>query len=277
MSNDQESDGLDSFNLDQIGMKTGAFGGARVLTFDTDHFKTREGDTIGPEHEMTALGLKKVVQKFVGGKLVSTEVVPDGEKMPDIAALNEAAPREEWSVSPFNGTPTGPYVGVLVLKMIDKSMNRFAFVTSSVGGSIAIGDLSDKTKIARRFNGPGVVPVVSCTTTNFKIKRLNIVRKRPDFRVLRWIQLPGDGGNTIPAPKPTPSLAAPTIAPVSPTPLRETPKPQQSAAPSPPVSSAPTTIMTLGKPITSLGTPVEPPTLKQEMNDDLPFSADAES
>ena len=113
--------------------------------------------------------------------------------------------------------------------------------------------------------GP-VVPVVSCATTNFKIKRLNIVRKRPDFRPLRWIPLPakdGDGGNAIPAPKPTPPLAAPTIAPVS-------PQQQQSTSPSPPVTPAPTTIMTLGKPVT-FGTPVEAPTLKQEMGDDVPF------
>ena len=44
MSNDEEDDGLGSFDLEQLGMKTGAFGGARLLKYVTDHFITREGE-----------------------------------------------------------------------------------------------------------------------------------------------------------------------------------------------------------------------------------------
>ena len=166
----QESDGLDSFSMEQIGQRTGAFGGARLLKYVTDHFVTREGEVIDPSREMIVLGLKKVVQKFVAQKLVDTIVVPDNEKMPDVAAMNEAAPREEWGTD-LNGNPVGPYVRVLVLKMLDaNTMDRFAFVTSSVGGSIAVGDLSDKTKVMRRLNGPNVAPVVSCAITNFKTR-----------------------------------------------------------------------------------------------------------
>ena len=192
---------------------------------------------------MAVLGLKKVVQKFVGQKLVDTIVVPDGEKMPDVTDVNEAAPREEWGTD-LNGNPVGPFVRVLVLKMLDvKTMERFAFVTSSVGGSIAIGDLSDKTKIMRRFNGPNVVPVVSCNTTNFKTRYAT--RKRPDFRVLRWMTLGGDSGGELPKPEQK-TLAAPTVAP------------KTSLQPA------------IGKPAT-FGAPVEPPTLKQETGDEVPF------
>ena len=107
MSENQESDGLDSFSMEQIGQRTGAFGGARLLKYVTDHFVTREGEVIEPSREMIVLGLKKVVQKFVGQKLVDTIVVPDNEKMPDVAAMNEAAPREEWGTD-LNGNPVGP-------------------------------------------------------------------------------------------------------------------------------------------------------------------------
>jgi hypothetical protein len=235
MSENEESDGLDNFSMEQIGQKTGAFGGARSVKYVTDHFVTREGEIIEPSREMLVLGLRKVVQKFVGQKLVDTIVVPDNEKMPDITAMNEAAPREEWGTD-LNGNPVGPYVRVLVLKMLDvKTMDRFAFVTSSVGGSIAIGDLSDKTKVMRRLNGPNVAPVVSCSVTNFKT-RFGL-RKRPDFRVSRWIALGGDGGGGLPKPESAKPLAAPT-----------------------PVSKA------LG-----IGTPVASPTLKQEMEDEVPF------
>lgn len=236
MSVNLESDGLDSFSVEQLGQKTGAFGGARLLKFVTDHYVTREGEVIEPNREMIVLGLKKVVQKFVGQKLVDSLVVADGEQMPDVNAMNEAAPREEWGTD-LNGNPVGPYVRVLVLKLLDaSSMDRFAFVTSSVGGSIAVGDLSDKTKVMRRLNGPNVAPVVSCNITNFKTRFS--MRKRPDFRVLRWIALGGDSGGGLPAPEPAKSLAAPA-----------------------PVSKA------LG-----IGTPVAEPTLKQEMDgDEVPF------
>jgi hypothetical protein len=238
-----ETDGLSDFSLEQIGQRTGAFGGARLLKYVTDHFVTREGEAIEPSREMAVLGLKKVVQKFVGQKLVDTIIVPDGEKMSDLAAMNEAAPREEWGKD-LNGNPVGPFVRVLLLKMLDvKTMDRFAFVTSSVGGSIAIGDLSDKTKIMRRFNGPNVVPVISCSVTNFKTKFG--VRKRPDFRVLRWMAL-GGGGGGLPKPEPKKFLAAPTVPAVE----------QQET--------------TIGKPV-AFGTPVTPPTLREETQDEVPF------
>ena len=189
---EEESDGLDSFSLEQIGQRTGAFGGARLLKYVTDHYVTREGEVIEPSREMIVLGLKKVVQKFVAQKLVDTIVVPDNEKMPDVAAMNEAAPREEWGTD-LNGNPVGPYVRVLVLKMLDaNTMDRFAFVTSSVGGSIAVGDLSDKTKVMRRLNGANVTPVVSCSITNFKTRfSLKSVREHQaglqSFRSMRRI------------------------------------------------------------------------------------------
>ena len=108
------------------------------------------------------LGLKKVVQKFVGKKLIDTIVVPDDEKIPDVDAMNEAAPREEWGTG-LNGKPRRALRRVLVLKLLDAAtMDRFAFITSSVGGSIAVGDLSAKCKIMRQLQGPQRAPVVTC-------------------------------------------------------------------------------------------------------------------
>src|SRR5262245_6627611 len=187
MSEDQEDDGLSSFNLEQMGQRASAFGGARLMKYVNDHYATREGEVIEPSREMIVLGLKKMVQKFIGQKLVDLIVVADGEKMPDVTAMNEAAPREEWG-NDLNGNPVGPFVRVLMLKLLEaKTMDRFAFITSSTGGSIAIGDLSDKVKIMRRFHGPNVVPVVSCGTTNFKTKFG--LKKRPNFSVIRWMTL----------------------------------------------------------------------------------------
>jgi hypothetical protein len=114
--NEVESDGLDNFSPEQIGRKAGAFGGARLLKFVDGRFVTREGEEIGPDKELIVLGLKKVVQKFVGRKLLDTIVVPDSEKVPNLKEMNDAAPREEWGID-LNDNPVGPYTLVLVLKL----------------------------------------------------------------------------------------------------------------------------------------------------------------
>jgi len=271
--NEVESDGLDNFSPEQIGRKPGAFGGARLLKFVDGHFVTREGEEIGPDKELVVLGLNKVVQKFVGRKLLDTIIVPDGENVPNLKEMNDAAPREEWGVD-LNNNPVGPYTLVLVLKLINGlTLDRFAFITNSVGGSIAIGDLSDKTRIMRRFRGPNVSPVVSLNVTTF---RTNFgPKKRPDFRIVRWIRLSPDvlPGPERPTAAPTPAIgrpepATPTIASVD----------QPAAAPAAATAAVPTAAAQSGSALAAgvregvtLGTPVDSPTLKEEMADDLPF------
>jgi hypothetical protein len=188
--------------------------------------------------------------------------------------MNDAAPREEWGVD-LNNNPVGPYSLVFVLKLINGlTLDRFAFITNSVGGSIAIGDLSDKTRIMRRFRGPNVSPVVSLGVTTF---RTNFgPKKRPDFRIVRWARLSSDvlPGPDRPTAAPTPAIgrhepvASPTIAPVdqpAPAPAGAT-----AAVPAAAAQSAPA-LAAAGREDVTLGTPVEPPTLKEEMEDDLPF------
>ena len=264
----------DNFSPEQIGRKAGAFGGARLLKFVDGRFVTREGEEIGPDKELVVLGLEKVVQKFVGRKLLDTIIVPDGAKVPNLKEMNDAAPREEWGVD-LNNNPVGPYTLVLVLKLINVTLDRFAFITNSVGGSIAIGDLSDKTRIMRRFRGPNVSPVVSLGVTTF---RTNFgPKKRPDFRIVRWITLSADvlPGPDRPTAAPTPAIgrhdavATSTIAVVdqpAPAPAAATP----AAAPAAAAQSAPTLAAAVREGVT-LGTPVDPPSLKEEMADDLPF------
>jgi hypothetical protein len=118
---------------------------------------------------------------------------------------------------------------------------------------MAIDDLCDKTKIMRRFR-PDAVSVASCKVTNFKTRRFGL-KKRPDFRVLRWITLDGDGSKPLPAPEVKTITAAPVIAPAA-TPAATAP----AVAPTPMIM----------KPVT-LGKPVAPSTLAQETDDQVPF------
>jgi hypothetical protein len=231
----------------------GTFGGAKMLKFVNDLFVTREGETIGADRKLIATGVEKRVQKFVGKKRIDSIVVPPGERWPDVDAMNEAAPREEWS-NDLNGNPRGPYVRVLLLKLVDLiSLTRYVFVTQSGGGGAAIGDLADKVRIMRRFRGPGVVPEISLSKTLFSPK---FHRNRPDFIVTKWLRFGASDGGSLPPVKPTPELppANDNTQPASAQAVNDTPR-------TPPVTT-PTQV--------KIET-VEEPSLAEELKDAVPF------
>jgi cell division septation protein DedD len=206
MSEYEEDDGLSSFDLRQLGGKVGAFGGARLMKFVQGDFIAGD-EKIGPEREFITFGLTKVVQKFVNKQLVDMEIIAPHDDFPDIEAKNEAAPRDEWGIGP-DGKPQGPYSHLLILKLlVPESYDRYAFITKSMGGGVAVGDLSSKCKIARRIHGPDVTALVTCHSTRWPTKH-NPHGKRPDFRVKQWVPLDGDKQLGPPTKSPK-SIAAP--------------------------------------------------------------------
>jgi hypothetical protein len=270
MSAYEEDDGLSSFDLRQLGDRVGAFGGAKLLKFVQGDFITRESEKIGPEREFITFGLIKAVQKFVNKQLVDTIIVAPHADFPDIEAMNEAVPKDEWGIG-LNGQPQGPFTHMLILKFLDaKTFDRYAFVTNSQGGGVAVGDLTDKCKIARRINGPNVTAVVTCHSTRWPTK-FNPHGKRPDFRVERWMPLDRDR-----------QLAKPTESPKSITPPAMEPSTATAEAEvSPPMAPAPATnptltLSTMGPSGLSLKT-VPAPTRAQELGDEVPFSPSNES
>ena len=188
------------------------------------------------------------MQKFIDKKLVDTKLIGAYEDFPNIDKMNDEAPREEWGS--YNGEPQGPYSRLLVLKLLDvMTMDRYAFITNRVGGSIAVGDLTAKCKIRRQLQGPHVVPIVTCHSILWKTKH-NPHGKRPDFRVVKWIELKGD--RALPqaeTPKLIDGTEAPTAAPAA-----------AVATSAPEIPEAP-----------PIGTPVKDLSLQEEMQDRLPF------
>jgi hypothetical protein len=262
----EDDDGLGSFNLSQLGMKTGTFGGAHILKFERDYrFVTTAGELIESTREFVSLGLVKAIQKFVGKKLINTTVVGPHDDFPDVDAMNASAPQEEWGFA--FGKPQGPYGKILVLKLLDDAtMERYAFVTKSIGGSIAIGDLTDKIKIRRRLQGPNVTPVISCRSTLFRTS-FNPNDRRPHFVPLRWIELKGDAALAKPV-EPLQLVEGSTTAPIVPEAKpAEAVKVETATAPTmPTATSAP--IAPEAKP---LGAPVTEPALSEEIDDKIVF------
>jgi hypothetical protein len=268
---DYEDDGLSSFSLEHLGRRSPAFGSARVTTFNNGQFTTREGEVIGPEREQILLGLAKIIQKFVGKKLIDTIIVPPKQPFPDIDSMNESAPREEWGVD-LNGKPAGPYQRVLVLKLLDaKTMDRYAFVTKSIGGGIAVGDITDKVKIMRRLRGPNVTAVISCQSTTMKTS-YNPRTPRPDFKVVRWIALAASPEPVAPpAPVKTLGPAAATAAPEGASAASATAAVPEASPAASETTAAPEAVPAEAVDTTTIGTVVLPPTLKEELRDEVPF------
>jgi hypothetical protein len=244
----EEDDGLATFSLEQLGRKVSTFGSARIMAFVSGNYTTREGETIDSTREFILLGLVKVVQKFVGKKLMDTKIVPPREKFPDVDKMNEDAPREEWGTD-FNGKPSGPYVRVLVLKLLDaRTMDRYVFVTKSIGGMIAFGDISDKIKLIRRLKGANATAVITCESgVRMKSQYNPHGVPRPHFRIVRYVRL---GGETAALPPAQVKALPPSTSAASPT------------TSAPPTSAAP--------PILDLPT-VPQASLREEMADEVPF------
>src|SRR5262249_12515464 len=110
-------------------------------------------EELPPKLELIAIDIARVVQKWKGGVPVETIVLMPGQKFPDIKKLNEAVPQEEWEEGP-DGNPRGPWQAQHVAYFLNPAtMDRYSYPTGTVGGSIAIRDLVDKTTWMRRFRG----------------------------------------------------------------------------------------------------------------------------
>jgi hypothetical protein len=133
--------------------------------------------------------------------------------------------------------------------MVDPAnMQRYTYPTSTVGGNIAIGELKEAVKMMRKFKGAGIYPVVTLGTKPMKTRFSARPRPRPHFVIKRWISFGPDGAAALPPASP-PSLQPPTASPQG---------PDQKAA------AAPDHLDKL------LARVVEEPTLREELNDEIP-------
>src|SRR5262245_9608450 len=165
----------------------------------------RDGEELPSDLELIVIDIGRIVQKWHDGNPVETIILAPGQPFPDVKAMNDQVPREEWIDGP-DGQPRGPWQAQHIAYMLDpKNMSRFSYPTGTVGGAIAIRDLVDRTKFVRRFRGPNTYPVVTLGDV-FMNTRFG-GRQRPHFEVKRWVTI-GEGGNALPAPE-MPQLPGP--------------------------------------------------------------------
>ena len=192
-----------------------------LLKFSNDStWVTRDDDEIPADLELVAVDVERVVQKWEAGKPVETIILEPGQKFPDIVAMNEAVPREDWVEGP-DGKPRGPWQAQHILYLLDPgAMDKYTFPTGTTGGGIAIRELRDKLVWIRRLRGQNVYAVVTLADTFMKTKFGG--RQRPHFKIVKWTRLGGEGGEVgaLPPPPttPTPASSAPSESPLVPKP-----------------------------------------------------------
>jgi hypothetical protein len=231
-----EPDGFEGYEDriegDEARQGGGVIHGSVVKFSNEAAWVTRDGEELLPDLELIAVDIGRVVQKWKDQAPVETIILEPGQKYPDIEELNDKTPRSEWTEGP-DGKPHGPWQAQHIVYLLNAAtMDRYSFPTGTTGGAIAVRDLVDKTKWMRRFRGQHVYPVVTLSDT-FMNTRFG-GRQRPHFLIKRWVNL-GPDEKVLPAPPTQKALDHLTM--------------EQPTEP-------PT---------------VEPPSLSEQMNDDLPF------
>jgi hypothetical protein len=198
-------DGFTGFNDSVEGDDERSQGGSMVqgtrIKFSADgKWLTAAGDAMSLERELIVVDIVRTIVKWVDEMPKDTIVIPPGEKFPNIDAKNEAAPKSEWR-DKF-GQFVGPWEMQYLVYLIDAfSLDKITFPTNSIGGGIAVRELADKVAWMRRYKGPKVSAVITLADTFFNTKYGG--RQRPHFQIVRWIGFDTGGDNALPAPKPT--------------------------------------------------------------------------
>lgn len=237
--------------------------GALVKFTNEATWLTRDGDELPADRELIVVDIARLVQRWKDQQPVETRILAPGEKFPDVADLNEAVPRTDWVKGP-DGKPRGPWQAQHVVYMLDPAtMERYSFPTGTVGGAIAVRDLVDKTNWMRRYRGGHVYPAITLSDT-FMNTRFG-GRQRPHFLIKRWVKLDAESGERA---LPAPALEDPVRTRLDQFAANENKSKAETKTATVLASPAPEAP---GTPTQAGAQEVDPPSLREELNDDLPF------
>jgi hypothetical protein len=219
--------------------------------------------------------------------------------LPDLEQLNAAIPKSEWETG-LDGQPRPPYSQQRAVYLLNPNDGQFfTLMNSTVGMKMLWESLAERWEVMRHLRGADVIAVVNLATRPFRTAKWGI-KYRPDLKILEWRKPRGGGGDRLAGPvAPTPQLPPPSSAPSAssgpPAPAAQTsrptpapvpmpgastsphapPPPPRSASPPappppPPARPAPSAEQKTTDGLAFLDQ-VKPPTLREELNDDLPF------
>jgi hypothetical protein len=107
----------------------------------------------------------RVVQKWGSDGMPAEEprILGPDEKWPDVEAMNEACPKNEWRMH-FNQL-IGPYRKQKIVYLWDpNSMKKYTWPTSSNSGMACVTDLAEKVQMMRQFKKVKAYPIVALSS-----------------------------------------------------------------------------------------------------------------
>jgi len=116
--------------------------------------------------------------------------------LPNVDDLNAEIPRTEWELD-ANGVPRPPWQTTFVTYLLNPTTcEKFTVASSTVGCRIATETLADRVAWMRRLRDDNVVPEVELTAKPMKTRFG--VKQRPEFRIVGWVLLGGGDAVALP-------------------------------------------------------------------------------
>jgi hypothetical protein len=164
-----------------------------ILRCVDGHWSDRDGLT--PPAELLAMGTTTALQCWQDGTPTDTIVERPGEPLPDVNELNAKIPEAEWEEG-IDGKPRPPWVMQFVVYLIDPHTGEtYTFINSTTGARIAHERLEDKFKWMRALRGCNVVSVVKLDSRPMQTKFGQ--KLRPEFTVIEWRELGSQNGDAL--------------------------------------------------------------------------------
>jgi hypothetical protein len=170
--------------------------GSRVIRGSIPKFGTDGAWTVGgspmPSAPLMALSTTTCLQRFPKeGGAPDTITRQAGETLPDPDELNDEIPESEWATG-LDGKPRPPWAKNWVVYLLNpKDASAYTFINSTAGARISVEQLEERVRLMRRIRGANVVPIVELTSANMKTQWGQ--KKRPEFKIIDWREIGGDG------------------------------------------------------------------------------------
>lgn len=240
-SENQAGDGFDEAAADPT---ASPFRGTGIRFKDGDYFAF--SDRINVDGKSYA-----VLNRLQGWQKLQEGCSPEYliKKRGELRPARPHVDAENWPLN-FNGKPEHPWKLTTYLHLIDAETGEFlTFWTNTIGGNIAVGQLTDQISFMRQAR-PNMIPVVALEARDMPTQ-YGGTKPRPHFQILGWRERAGPEQNE-------PLKIAPTslIEHVEKE-LAEAKKPAETAAKKPPK-------------VTKIGGSFKEPTLAEILDDDLP-------
>jgi hypothetical protein len=152
-----------------------------MVKFDANGkaWKRSDGSPLADRYLATALD--HGLQHWKNGQVIDEHFE---RPLPSLDELNQKVPRSQWEKG-MNGGPRPPWTGAFFVYLVDpQTAEIVTFVSSSIGGGIAYGDLKGAVALMRKLRASPVVPLVTLGTRTMKTKFGP--RPRPHFEIVGW-------------------------------------------------------------------------------------------